>query len=135
MHEAGELTAYYLARLRDEDAEDAFFGLIEAGPAVLPALIDAYGRDENRDIRGRIVECVWQLRGPEAIGFLADRLLDPDPGVWQQALNGLVALGGPGALRALQTVRSGLPAGQPRSGITAEWIDEAVEQIREAAAK
>jgi hypothetical protein len=135
MDPAAEAAAYYLGRLRDGPDEDAFFGLIEAGPAVLPLLTDAFGRQENRGIRGRIAECVWQLRRPEAIGFLADRLLDPDPGLWREALNELVATGGAGAVWALQAVRESLPAAGPKSAISAGWIDEGVGQIQESEAE
>jgi hypothetical protein len=130
MKSASEYAAYYLERLRQGQAEEAFFGLIEADSAVLPALIEAFPRDENRGIRAQIVQCIWRHRRPEALGFLADLLYDPDKAVWQEALDGLVALGGCEAIRVLQEVQRRLPADRA-GGITREWVDEALEQLRE----
>jgi hypothetical protein len=65
-----DFAAYYVERLRGDDAENAFFRLIEADAAVLPYLMRAFGSDENREIRPEIVRCIWQHRRPESIGFL-----------------------------------------------------------------
>jgi hypothetical protein len=130
-----EEVAYYLACLRDGPAEDAFFGLIEAGPDAVPLLIAAFAEPENRAVRANLVRCVWEHRRPEALGFLAGALHDPEPAVWKEALDGIVALGGGEAARTLEVAHARLAADQPRSGITAEWIDEALEQLREQAAE
>jgi hypothetical protein len=135
MESASEFAAYYLERLLQGQTEDAFCGLIECGAVVLPALIDAFSRQENRAIRADIVRCVWQLRRPETVGFLARLLRDPEKAVWQEALDGLVSIGGGQAVRALRETRLGLPARQPGEAITAVWIDEALEQLREQGAE
>jgi hypothetical protein len=131
MRSLGEEVAYYLACLHDGLVEDAFFGLIEAGPGAVPLLIAAFAKPENRAVRANLVRCVWEYRRPEALGFLAGALHDPEPAVWKTALDGIVALGGSEAVRTLKAAHARLPTGQPRSGITAEWIDEALDQLRE----
>lgn len=133
MCDPNEYAAYYLERLRQGDFDGAFFGLIEADVAVLPVLINAFAKDENRAIRAPIVECIWQFRRPEAIPLLAEVLHDPDPGVWQQALDGLVAIGGCEAIQALQAARTRLRACRIKRAITVEWIDEALEQLQDEA--
>jgi hypothetical protein len=130
VNSANEYAAYYLEQLRQGHAEDAFFGLIEGPPDVVPALIDAFAKEENRGVRADIVRCIWQHRRPEAIGFLAEVLHDPEPAVWQEALDGLVALGGSKGIQALQAARSRVAPGRPGHAITAEWLDEALEQLR-----
>lgn len=111
--------------------ESALCSLREANDAVIPLLINALFREENRDIRGEIVHCIWQHRRPETIAFLAEALRDPEPGVWQEALDGLVAIGGHEAIRALEAARGTAPASGASGVLTAEWLDEALEQIRE----
>src|SRR4051794_31395183 len=135
MSNLDEDVAYYLARLRDGHAEDAFFGLIEAGPDAVPLLIAAVAKPENGEVRADLVRCVWEHRRSEAMGFLAGALHDPEPAVWKTALDGIVAFGSGEAVRTLEAARARLSADQARSGITAEWIDEALEQLREQPAE
>jgi len=135
MSSLDEEVTYYLARLRDGVGEDAFFGLIEAGPGAVPMLIAAFAIPENRAVRADLVRCVWEYRQPEALGFLAGALYDPEPAVWKTALDGIVTLGGSEAVRTLEAAHASLPADQPRNGITAEWINEALDQLREQAAE
>jgi hypothetical protein len=130
MRNADEYAAYYLERLRRGD-ENAFFGLIEADPDVVPILVEAFAKEKDREIRAEILRCIWQHRLPQTVGFLAEVLHDPEPAVWQEALEGLVAIGGSQAVEALQAARTRVPPGRARRAITAEWIDEALEQVRE----
>ena len=132
MSSAEDYVAYHLDRLRRGHAE-AFFGLIEADPTVLPVLIEAFAKEEDRGIRAEIVRCVWQYRRPEAVGFLGEALHDSEPAVWQEALDGLVALGGERAIQALQAARARIPVGRAGRAITEEWVEEALEQVREQA--
>jgi len=131
MNSLNEYAAYCLERMRQGAWEDAFFRLIEAHPAVLPVLIEAFAKDENREIRALIVECIWQHRRPETIGFLAEVLRDPEPAVWKAALDGLVSIGGSEAIRALQAFRVGISSNQPKHAITVEWVDETLELLQE----
>lgn len=130
MVDAREYVADYIERLRQGD-EDAFHALIEADASVLPLLIEQFHKEGNRMTRARIVECIWQHRNPAMVDFLASALLDPVPEVWKQALDGLVAIGGARSIHALQQAKlapSSL-ASTPH-GITAEWIDEALDQLQ-----
>src|SRR4051794_30338050 len=43
MNRTSEYAAHYLERLRQWQTEDAFFGLIEADPVIVPVLIEAFG--------------------------------------------------------------------------------------------
>ncbi len=132
MTTATEYAAYYLELMLNGQDEDAFFGLIEADPAVLPVLIEAFAKDENRTIRAQIVQCIWQHRRRDTIGFLAEVLNEPEPGVWKEALDGLVAIESTEAIQALQAARTrAISEPAQRGGITVEWIDEALEQVRE----
>lgn len=131
MTTATEYAAFYLELMLNGHADDAFFSLIEADPAVLPVLIEAFAKDENHPIRAQIVQCIWHHRRQETISFLAEVLNDPEPCVWKEALDGLVAIGSAEASQAVQAARTRIPAERARRGITIEWIDEALEQLRE----
>lgn len=93
--------------------------------------IERFRAPASARIRGLLVEIIWQHRRLETIPFLAEALSDASTAVWQNALDGLVALGGPPALAALQAAREQLQPGQPADRVRAQWYDEAIKQIRE----
>jgi hypothetical protein len=95
----------------------------------LPMLLAEVGKNENRPIRADLVEIIWQYRDPQVLGFLAESLLDPDPKVWEQALDGLVAIGGNMARSYIQSALEQLGANVPPNGLTVEWLREALNQI------
>jgi HEAT repeats len=132
MNNASEYAAYYLDLMRQGYAEAAFFGLIEAEQTVIPVLMEALVREENFGTHAQIVQCIWQHRRSEDISFLVGLLDDPDSTVWQEALDGLVAIGGSEAISGLYQVRMRLPAERSGKAISVDWIDEALEQIQEA---
>src|SRR5690349_21810228 len=92
-----EALSHYLELLRAGDSENAFFGLLELGEEAVPLLIAEAVKPANHAIRAKLVEVIWQSRSPNAIHFLGESLGDPDPAVWKQALDGLVAIRGPEA--------------------------------------
>jgi hypothetical protein len=124
-----EAVCYYLERMRTGDTEDPFFGLLDLGPRALPLLIAEANKIENRPIRAMLVEVIWQYRSPEAIDFLGEALSDPDPRVWKQALDGMVAIGGPAAIRWIRTTAERVASGAIRNGLSADWLSEALEQV------
>ena len=93
MDSAREYAGYYLQRLREGREEEAFFGLIDSDPAVVPVLLKAFAQEANPSTRAAIVRCVWQHRRPGDIRFLIELLYDPEPAVWKEALDGIVAIG------------------------------------------
>jgi len=54
MSDPSEFVAHSLERMRHGDDEDAFFALIEADPVVLPLLIEAFAKEDNRGIRALV---------------------------------------------------------------------------------
>jgi HEAT repeat protein len=126
MSEPSEMASYYIQRLTGPDGEDAYHSLVEADDAVVPLLIEASRVERNSAIRAELVEIIWQHRLPETVRFLAEALDDPAPEVWKSALDGLVALGGPSAIRVLESAKQ---KAFPRD--RADWIDEALQQLRE----
>jgi HEAT repeat protein len=119
----------YLELMRTGDWEQAFFGLLDLGNEVVPLLIAEAARAENKPIRAGLVEVIWQHRDARSIEFLGQALSDPEPEVWKQALDGLVAIGGEQATVWLKTAQERLARGEIRNGLSAEWISEALEQL------
>lgn len=105
----------------------AFHSLLEAGPALLPRLMDSCRRETDRAVRAALVEVIWQSRRPEALAFLAEAVRDPEPAVWKAALDGLVAAGGEEAARVLASALADADD-HPDPKRYRAWVQEAWEQ-------
>jgi hypothetical protein len=124
MQQAHEYLAFYLKQLREgRDVDDASHSLMEGDQDLLAPLMAACTQEENRHIRPDIVRCIWQHRNPTVIRFLGQLLHDSEPAVWQEALDGLVAIGGSEAIVAVESSRGVVPS---------ECVEEALTQLREA---
>ena len=128
-----------MSRLRKVIAERAVASMqstaqlttvVEADAAVVPLLIKAFEEFDDRDSRTIIVKCVWQHRLPAAVEFLAGTLEDPEPCIWQEAIDGLVAIGGVDAVSALQRSRARHLGGTAEDKKKLDWLNEALEQLQ-----
>jgi hypothetical protein len=119
----------YLKRMHTTGDDVAFFGLLDLGPPALPLLMAEAEKPENKTILPRLVEVIWQYRVTDAIGFLGRMLCDPNPLVWKESLDGLVAIGGSDAIRWMRDTRNCVESGDLVNGLSAEWLDEAIDQI------
>lgn len=117
-----------MRQLKGNSNEDAYHSLIECGPAILPELRNAYSADPDPHFRTQIVDIAAQFRVAEALPLLADALAAPAPEVWKAAVDGLVGLGSEEAIAALQQAVAS--TGSPSPEFT-EWVNEAIEQMRE----
>jgi hypothetical protein len=126
--ELAEHVGYYLEQFRRGDREDAYQGLLELGPEMLPCLISTVRAETNLDLKRVLLEIVWQYRDSAAVPFLLEMLDESDPAIWKEALDGLVTLASPDVLDALESRFCGVS----RPGSFAVWLDEAIEQVREA---
>lgn len=113
---------YYIDRLWEEDS---FFALIEAGEGILPRLETQFHQETRPAHRAALIEIIWYYRNTKSLAILAEALADASEPVWQEALNGLVTIGGEGAQELL---RAALPAADKNKQ---EWINEAIAQVRE----
>ena len=125
-----EDVAELLAKLDGPRGEDALCTLTSMSEA-LPLVADAYYREPDAERRQSLIHCLWQYRDYAALPTLRAALRDPDDRVWKKALDGFVALGGAAAQRTLQEERAALSE-VIKAREKREWIDEAIEQIRES---
>jgi HEAT repeat protein len=98
--------------VRNGDEESAVGDLIGLAGEASPALIDAFRAEPDAGIRAVIVRVVWERREESAIALLQEALSDPTEEVWQEALNGSIALASPQILELLTAAR------------TREWADQ-----------
>ncbi|HTQ39337.1 MAG TPA: HEAT repeat domain-containing protein [Pirellulales bacterium] len=124
-----DVAAYYLERLRAEDNSAAFFGLLESDSSVVPDLVALYRSESDPSIREFAIEVLWQRRDLSIIPLLGEALHDPNTAVWQQALDGLVALASPESLAVLRQAQTKQFSKQGDAQEFRQWIDEAIEQI------
>jgi hypothetical protein len=123
---------YYVERLRTDAGADAAFSLLELGPEAVPPLIAAYHREQSESVRTELLRIIWEFRSPLALGILQEALRHCAKERWQAALDGLVALASPEAIRVLETVLGEAQRrAKPDTGYCG-WLQEALEQAREA---
>ena len=115
-----------LTRWRSGGFDGIECSLVQAPDSVVAPLMDAYRVEADPRVRQAIVFTLWQRRSLAIVPFLEVALRDRDRRVWQEGLDGLVALGSPAARAALVAARNVGLAGKQRP-----WIDEAIEQLDE----
>ncbi len=118
-----------ILRLQGPERDQAWFNLVEAPAAVLPELMAAYRSERDAAVRAVLVEVIWQHRQPATLDFLGQALHDPDERVWQQALDGIVTIGGPAAHQVLQRAIAWAERGWPTHEEFLGWLDEARDQV------
>lgn len=124
----------YLAQLGTAGWEDAYHSLIERGPDLLDELEPAFRRCSDPILRAAIVEIASSHGTDLALPILQEALTDERRPVWSAALDGLVAIAGPAALKILECARRA--AGHRRdAAVFAESVDEALDQVRRAASR
>jgi HEAT repeat protein len=120
---------WYLDRFRSGERNDVFFDLIELEPSALPFLIDAFQREPENSVRAFLLNVIWEFRSPVSIPILGESLNDPEPEVWKQALDGLVAIKSKEALSTLQAAKLRRLKTDAETAEFRSWVDEAIEQL------
>ena len=116
----------YLEMARAGRKEAALRNLVELGEPAVSGLEEAYRSESDPAVRALLVEAVWQIRAPSAVGFLGEALQDPEPDVWRQALDGLVTLASRESLQILESARDRVG---DDGGEFGEWLDGAIEDV------
>ena len=123
-----EFVTYYLDRLAAD--ENAWFALVEAPDAIVPLLASAFRCEADPVKRSTILNIIWQRRDPSTIPLLAEGLQDASPGVWKEALERLVMIGGPQGISEIEAARSRLVDSKDDRAQFREFLDEPLEQLR-----
>lgn len=131
LHDMGRFAARiddHLEMFRRGDADDAFHGLLEIDREIIPELMAVFRREKDVGMREFLIAIIWEHRDRSVIPFLGEVLMDPEPRIWREALNGLVGLACPAALEALRAARA---REFPQPCETEEfrrWLEEAIGQ-------
>ena len=123
-----QYAAYYLERLTDD--ENAEFALVEAPSAIIPLLVSAFRVEPEAIKRSAILKVIWQRRDPSTIPVLADGLRYSSPPVWKEALDGLVTIGGPQSISAIEGACSRQFDSEDNTIHFRTFLDEALDHLR-----
>jgi HEAT repeat protein len=99
---------------------------LDFGSQALPHFIVAFLKEADPERRARLIRIIWQFRDRLALPTLALALKDSSPAVWEDALDGVVSLGGE---KALEILREAAANHGSVDQTKAEWIQEAVDQV------
>lgn len=113
----------YLQALSGPDFENASHRLMELGPAVIPYLENAFKTAVDARTRQTLVRIAWKTQSRQSLPLLQRAVEECDDQVWREALDGLVALGGPEALAIARQARG------RAAGDLVQWFDEAIRQM------
>jgi len=130
MDSKGNIVDHYLGEFRAGRCDDAFHSLIEAEPAVIPDLINAYEDTNDVDTREFVIEVISEFRLESSLCFLRHALRRDDPKIWKSALNGIVMAESAEAVDAMDHVLSSVTDTEKRA-----WIKEAINDTNAAIAK
>ncbi len=116
---------------RGDGSAVALCSLTGLGVDAIPLVAAAYDREQSSERRVAIVHVLWGFRDLAALPTLAAALRDSEERVWKEALDGIVVLGGSPAVEVLQGAREDVGAFKDAVE-RREWVDEALEQLKEA---
>jgi len=116
---------------RGDESAVALCNLTSLGVDAIPFVAAAYDREQSSEHRVAIVHALREFRDPAALPTLAAALRDSEERVWKEALDGIVVLGGSPAVGVLQGAREDVGPFKDAEE-RREWIDEALEQLKEA---
>jgi hypothetical protein len=102
--------------------------LVELEHAALPELAKAFRASTDPLMRTFLLNVIWQHRQPSEIPILAEALFDSEPGIWQEAMDGLVAFARPESLLALRRARTRQFTNDREGQMFSEWLEEAIGQ-------
>ena len=124
-----EIVSDYVSEAKRGRFEKAYDGLIDMTPGIIPFIENAYVAEKNADIRVMLLEVLFEFRSKSSIGLLETALSDPCSEVWKKSLDVLVTISGHESLAALERSLASL-GGRDRQ--RKEWIEEAIEQVRDS---
>lgn len=126
MRHLREYVQAYVLQLSGPAADNAWHLLVEAGPAALPHVVEAFNATSDPAVKIALLQIVCEYRSADAIPFFDALLRNGHSEIWKAALDGLVTIGGRATLDVLARAR------EPATAERRKWIDESVGQISQA---
>ncbi len=125
--EIEEIVTHYVKELNGSNSENAIHSLMETPNDAIPFLITKFNEEISTDNQVSIVHAIWQHRDSSTIPFLSNLLGSEAEALWQEALDGVIAIGGKDSLLALNKAKQVLSA----SNVKVRFINEAIGLINE----
>ncbi len=126
---------YYLSMYEEGDVENAFFGLLETSQDIIPELSVKYHEVNDLSLRVFLLNILWQSRRESAVPVLVEALVDDEPVIWQEAMDGLVTICSQAAIEGLRRARA-RQFNKPRDALIFQhWLEEAIDQAEKASAR
>jgi hypothetical protein len=130
-----EIASRHIGQLGGPEHENACHCLVECDHAIVPILISAFEGESDPERQAMLVNVVWQHRNSDALEFLARAVAEPQDQVWKEALDGLVAIGGPRARELLEKEGARLRSLAQVPEERLAWLQEAIDQLGETKAQ
>jgi hypothetical protein len=127
-----EQVHYWIQRFQEGDHEGASYGLLGLDAPATADLVQIFHETTDRDLRRFLAWIIRRSNDPAAISFFEEVIYDADPDVWKEGMDGLVCLATQPALKILETAMSRQFVNQKDAMRFREWLEEAIEQAREA---
>ncbi|MES2735201.1 MAG: HEAT repeat domain-containing protein [Verrucomicrobiota bacterium] len=118
------IVEYALSNFQSGQRDNAFHSLIEAGPNIIPELINLYEKTTDIDIQVLTIEVTSEFRLSTSLNFLKHALRQENPKIWKRALNGLAMVGSIQVIEALDHVLASDCDAEKRA-----WIEEVMSDI------
>lgn len=101
------LCRHYIDQLEGENAENALHSMMELPTEALSILMSFYRTQESHLKKRDIVHSIWQHRDKDTLGFLLGILeKEENESIWQETLDGIIALKGSSELLQLKIKES-----------------------------
>jgi hypothetical protein len=129
---------YYVQQLTTANAENAYYMLLTHSTETdVPTLIHEYHKSTNPNIQANLLEVIWrQHPSVTPLEFIAEALQHPNAGVWQNAIDGIVAIGKQEGIKILEREEQRLLESAPKDASTrSELIVEAIQQLSETTSR
>jgi hypothetical protein len=127
-----EQIQYWIEQYQKGDQDNAFHGLLEIGHKATAKLIDCFHKTSDHQLRAFIVHVIRNYHNSSSIEFFKEALLDPNPDVWKEAMDGLISLASPQSLESLQSANNRQFTNQQDTNMFREWLEEAIQQVHTA---
>lgn len=121
MTTAKEIVDHYIAEYREGRCDNAFHGLIDLNPKLIPELIEAYDSSDDPELKVFVIKVVSEFRKEPALCFLRHALRRDEVPIWRSALDGLAMVESQESLDAMEQVLSSVADAGKRA-----WIQEAI---------
>ncbi|MES2465771.1 MAG: hypothetical protein V4675_00605 [Verrucomicrobiota bacterium] len=121
MTTAKEIVDHYIGEFREGRCDNAFHGLIDLNPELIPELIEAYDSSDVPELKVFVIKVISEFRKEPALYFLRHALRRDEVHIWKSALDGLAMVELQASVDAMEHVLSSVADAEKRA-----WIQQVI---------